>query len=69
LSEITQGHEPLVAALRSGDHRLIEETFSHGVTDSYDVFMDKTPSALRAQAFGIMRSSKQGRPDADSTRT
>lgn len=65
LSEITHGHEPLVAALRSGDLSLIEETFSHGATDSYDAFMDKTPSALRAQAFGIMRSSKQGRLDAD----
>lgn len=65
LSEITHSHEPLVAALRSGDLSLIEKTFSHGATDSYDAFMDKTPSALRAQAFGIMRSSNQALPEAD----
>lgn len=54
LSDVTAAHEPLIAALRSGDAGLIAEAFRRGATSSYEDFMEVTQSSRRAQAFGMM---------------
>jgi DNA-binding GntR family transcriptional regulator len=64
LVDVTAAHEPLVAALRSGDRREIEEAFTRGATSSYEEFMDVTPSARRAQAFGMMEHAPPPRAAA-----
>jgi DNA-binding GntR family transcriptional regulator len=60
LAEVTAAHEPLVAALRSGDPREIEEAFTRGATSSYEEFMEVTPSCRRAQAFGMLETPHRG---------
>lgn len=57
LADVTAAHEPLAAALRSGDQALIEGAFTRGATSSYEEFMELTPSSRRAQAFGMMEGA------------
>lgn len=58
LADVVAAHEPLLAALRSRDRRLISEAFTQGATSSYGEFMDVTASgARRAQVFGVLSQS------------
>lgn len=57
LADVTAAHEPLIAALRSGDPMQIEEAFTRGATGFYEEFMASTPATRRAQAFGMMQTA------------
>lgn len=62
LAGVTAGHEPLVAALRSRDPVVIREAFTRGATSSYEDFMDLTPTARKAQAFGMLEQPAAAAP-------
>lgn len=64
LADVTAAHEPLVAALRSGDPVRIEEAFTRGATGFYEEFMVETPSSRRAQAFGMLERPASARTSA-----
>lgn len=59
LPDVTAAHEPLVAALRSGDAAQIAEAFTRGATGFYEEFMNVTPSTRIARAFGMMDAQPQ----------
>ena len=54
LPDVVAAHEPLIAALRSGDEVRIEEEFREGATQSYRQFMEAGGSSRKAFAFGYM---------------
>lgn len=55
LASVVAGHEPLIAALRSGDSRQIQTAFHGGATSSYESFLEDTsPSVDVARAFGYL---------------
>ena len=58
LASVVAGHEPLIAALRSGDPLRIQTAFHRGATSSYETFLEGgTPSVDIAQAFGYLDPS------------
>lgn len=59
LAEVTAAHEPLIAALRSGDRLRIEQAFTQGATSFYEEFMSATPTSRRAHAFGMMAGTRE----------
>lgn len=58
LVTVVEGHEPLIAALRSGDPEKIREAFENGATHSYRNFLDDSSDRLLASAFGVLDTSK-----------
>jgi hypothetical protein len=55
LSSVVAGHDPLIAALSSGDSRQIQAAFHRGATSSYERFLEgASPTVGVAQAFGYL---------------
>jgi len=57
LAHVTAAHEPLLAALRSGDSEAIASAFRRGAMSSYEDFMEVTSESRRAKIFGMMDGS------------
>ena len=53
LTTVMDSHEPLVAALKSGDVARIQSAFEEGATRSYRAFLDEGERAA-AEAFGFL---------------
>ena len=54
LTTVVEAHEPLIAALRSGDPSRIRYEFERGATSSYESFLDEGDGRAAAEAFGFL---------------
>jgi DNA-binding GntR family transcriptional regulator len=54
LPKVVEAHEPLIAALRSGDAEQIREAFEKGATSAYRDFLSDGNPAVLASAFGFL---------------
>ena len=61
LTSVVAGHEPLIAALRSGDPGQIRLAFHRGATSSYESFLGEGGGAMdTAQAYGFLEPGGVG---------
>jgi DNA-binding GntR family transcriptional regulator len=58
LTTVVESHEPLIAALRSGEPEQIRNAFERGATSSYSQFLDG--ERLSAEAFGFLALPRAG---------
>ena len=56
LGAVVEAHEPLIAALRSGNPATIREAFERGATSSYRAFITDGPQQTMAAAFGLLET-------------
>ncbi len=60
LTTVMDSHEPLVAALKSGDAARIRSACEEGATRSYRAFLDEGGERAAAEAFGFLSGSRSG---------
>jgi len=58
LTTVVESHEPLVAALKSGQPALIRAAFEQGAMNSYRAFLDDGEERVVAEAFGFLSSTR-----------
>lgn len=54
LTNVVEGHRPLVTSLRSGDESRIREEFQKGATSAYGMFLDGSKEPAVFAAFGLV---------------